>query len=132
MERLLVPAVKEQHEAVTEFVERVLICENCPDKARMKMLIALDEIFSNIVNYSGASQITVECGRSDNRILLCIQDDGAAFDPFSQSEPDITLDADQRKIGGLGIYLVKKSMTDATYEYRDGKNVITLEEEMEL
>ncbi len=123
--------VKENHGAVMEFIEEFLTAESCPGKERMRLLIAADEVFGNIINYSGASRVVVECGRYCGRFLLRFLDDGVSFNPLDREEPDVDLSAEEREIGGLGIYLVKKNMTDVSYEYSDGKNCLTLEKEVE-
>lgn len=126
MKQILVPATRESHGKVTEFVERILEEEGCPEAERMKLLIVLDELFGNIANYSGASQAAVECGRQNENFLLRLKDDGAAFNPLQQGEPDITGGADERAIGGLGIFLVKKNVTDIQYERQEPYNILTV------
>lgn len=126
MEKLTVPATKEQHGVLTEFIECYLTEKKCPDRALMEMLIAVDEIFSNIVNYGGASHIIVECWESEQIFYLRFWDNGTAFDPLSRNSPDVTLNVQNRNIGGLGIYMVKKFMTDMKYEYKGGYNILTI------
>ena len=92
----------------------------------MKMNIALDEIFSNIVKFSGATYAKITCTVEDGVAVLCFEDDGAAYDPLKKEDADTTLSAEEREIGGLGILMVKKSMDDMAYEYRDGKNLLIL------
>ena len=102
--------------------------EDVPMKERMKLMIAADEIFANIVKYSEANDWTLEIDheRHPNRIRLVFTDDGKPFDPLRQRDPDTTLDAADRKIGGLGILIVKKTMSPVTYARKDGRNVLTV------
>ena len=89
--------------------------------------IAVDEIFSNISQYSGATSATLGCEITDQKIFLRFADNGRPYDPTEQPEPDTTLSAEDRSIGGLGIYMVKKSMDAVVYEYQNGFNILTIE-----
>ena len=89
--------------------------------------IAADEIFSNIARYSGAAAATVDCTMMTGGVVIRFMDDGSPFDPTTQPEPDITLPAAERESGGLGIFMVKKSMDRVSYEYANGQNVLTIE-----
>ncbi len=114
-------------EALTEYVETTLEEEGAPLAVITKMNIALDEIYSNIVKFAGASFARVTCGvENGNTAYLIFADDGRPYDPLSQPDPDITLSAEERSIGGLGIFMVKKSMSAITYEYAGGNNHLTL------
>lgn len=114
-----------------EFVEGVLTEAEVPLKVVMKMNIAVDEIYSNIILYSGASQAEIECCVHDNHVTLVFTDDGKPYNPLEADEPDTGLAAEDREIGGLGIFMVKKSMDNVTYAYRDERNVLTLDKEFE-
>ena len=89
--------------------------------------IAADEIFSNIVQYSGATAAQVECEVAENRAIIRFLDNGSPYDPTAQPEPDTTLSAEERELGGLGIFMVKKSMDRVSYEYTQGWNILTIE-----
>jgi len=91
-------------------------------------MVAADEIFSNIVRYSGATSwsLTVEKTRYPDSLRLIITDDGQAFDPLSHRDPDTTLCAGERDIGGLGILIVKKTMSPVTYRRRNGMNILSM------
>ena len=99
-----------------------------PDRVRNQMLVAADEIFANIVRHSGATKwsLTVEKTRYPDRVRLVTTDDGKAFDPLSIRDPDTMLCAEERAIGGLGILIVKKTMSPVTYRRRNGKNVLSM------
>lgn len=122
-----VPAIRENVAAISAFTEDTLNEMECSPKVTMKFLIAMDEIITNVVNYSGAKEMTVQISKEDGVVSVRILDDGKPFDPLQHADPDITLDASEREIGGLGIYMVKKSMDDVIYFYEDGRNVLKLE-----
>lgn len=112
---------------ICEFLERILEGQRAPMKVIAQVNIAADEIFSNIARYSDASSVRVDCGITDRRVMIRFTDDGIPYDPTAQPEPDITLPAEKRESGGLGILMVKKSMDLMSYEYTDGRNSLTLE-----
>ena len=92
-----------------------------------KPAIIMDEIVSNIVRCSGASDFTVDFSRTPEAITMVFTDDGRAFDPINEvAEPDVTASVEDRGIGGLGIFMVKKMSKSVEYARRDGKNVLTV------
>lgn len=111
---------------VTAFVEQELEAKDIPMKVIAQINIAVDEIFSNIARYSGASDATVGVSVEAGSITLRFADNGRPYNPTEMPDPDITLPAEEREIGGLGIYMVKKSMNSVEYEYRDGLNILAL------
>lgn len=131
MGKLTVEAVREKHGVVMEFAERYLEEQKIPKRDQMKMLVAVDEVTSNIFSYSGAKKLTLECVREEEEIVFRFADDGIPFNPLEKEEPDISADIEHRPIGGLGIYLVRKNMKDVSYEYRDNFNILTLRKEVE-
>jgi len=112
---------------VTAFIEDKLGEAGVPMKATMQVNVAVDEIFSNIARYSGATESRVGCRLEENRLTLRFSDNGAPYDPTSRPAPDITLSAEEREIGGLGILMVQKTMDAVRYEYKDGQNLLTIE-----
>ena len=130
LEKLVVDAKIECHDAVTEFIEKILSARGCPDKSLMEVDIAVDEIFSNIAQYSGASEASVVCGVRKGRAVIRFEDDGRPYDPLSASDPDVTLAAGEREAGGLGVFLVKKMMDRVSYEYKDGRNRFLMEKNL--
>ncbi len=112
--------------ALTEYVECTLEEKGASLATVMKMNIALDEIYSNIVKFSGATYVTVCCGVQDGAAYLRFEDDGVPYDPLKKEDADVTLSAEERQIGGLGILMVKKSMDRMEYAYQDSKNILTL------
>lgn len=103
--------------------------KGCPADKRTSLEICVEEIFVNIASYAygeatGKVCITEEV--TDSSITLCFQDQGIPYDPLAKNDPDITLPAQERQIGGLGVYMVKIMMDDVSYEYKDGYNCLTM------
>ena len=118
-------------EAVTAFVDEGLEQFDCPPRIQMQLDIAVDELFSNIAYYAyqpgtGEATVRLEITQDPACAALTFIDSGVPYDPLSHTDPDITLSAQERQIGGLGIYMVKKSMDQVSYQYLDGKNMLTI------
>ena len=111
---------------VAEFMETEMEKFEISPKVSMKMLIAIDEIYSNIVRYSGATEAIVSIKKSDNTLKLQFKDNGKPYNPLDSKEPDITASAEDRSIGGLGIFMVKKMLDKVEYKYVDNYNILTL------
>lgn len=111
---------------LTEYVEQTLRSQGASDATVIKMNVALDEIYSNIVKFSGASYAKITCKTENGSAVLRFEDDGIPYDPLQKEDTDITLSAEEREIGGLGILMVKKSMDKMEYTYENGKNILTL------
>ncbi len=135
MKELNISAAVESIPTVTEFVDRELELCDCPIKARMQIDIAIDELFGNIARYAytpGSGDVTVRVDILDSppAVEITFIDGGVPYDPLAKEDPDITLNADRREIGGLGIFMVKKTMDGMKYEYRDGKNVLAIKKNL--
>ena len=131
MRELTVAATVENIAVVTDFVKEQLEAANCPMKAQIQIDIAIDELFGNIAHYAytpavGEATVRVEITKEPASAVITFIDSGIAYDPLAKDDPDITLSADEREIGGLGIYMVKKSMDEVAYAYKDGKNHLTI------
>ena len=129
---LEIDADRENLPRVLSFVEEHLDDAGCQKKVKMQISIAVEEIFVNIANYAYAPEIgkaSVRVEFSDDPITVAItfMDHGKPFDPTKKADPDTTLSAEERDIGGLGIFMTKKMMDDVSYEYRDGKNILTIQ-----
>lgn len=116
---------------VTDFVSEQLDELGCSMKVQMQFSIAVDELFSNIAHYaypSGEGMATVQLStQADGKqVVLTFIDEGIPYDPLAKEDPDITLALDDRPIGGLGIFMVKKTMDDMQYRYEDGKNILRI------
>ena len=121
-------ASDENMESVNDFVHSVLPADY-PEGEKYKIDVAIEEIFVNIAHYAyGEKQGEAEiaAGFVDGVFRVVFSDSGTPFNPLLREDPDITLSADERDIGGLGIFLTKKFMTSVDYEYKDGKNVLTI------
>lgn len=135
MKELTIDATIENAAAVTAFVDGQLEQLGCPAKTQMKVDIAIDELFGNIANYAytpgiGAVTVRVEVTDDPPAVAVTFIDSGVPYDPLAKEDPDITLSAKDRQIGGLGIYMVKKMMDDITYEYKDGQNILKIRKEI--
>ncbi len=130
MKKIIVPAALEQIDVIQEFVGTELEAVGFPIKEQTRLSIALDEILSNIVYYAypdGKGDIGVSCDAEGGQVTVVIEDGGIPYNPLEKDDPDVTLSAEERKIGGLGIFMVKKIMDDVRYEYTDGKNTLTIQ-----
>ena len=131
MKELTIAATVENIETVTEFVNAQLELTDCPIRAQMQIDIAIDELFGNIAHYAynpevGNATVRVEVSEDPVAVIVTFIDNGIPYDPLRQDDPDITLSAEEREIGGLGIYLVKKSMDEISYEYKNGQNILKI------
>lgn len=124
--RIVLPEISSIEE-VTAFFEEQLTAAGAPAKTIAQVNVAVDEIFSNIARYSRAKKVTVSCLIEGKSAILRFEDDGVPYDPTKTSEPDITLSAEDREIGGLGLFMVKKIMDRVEYACLGGCNVLTLE-----
>ena len=130
---ITLPAMIESCAVATAFIDRELEKIGCAGKAKTQINIAIDEIITNIASYAYAGEkengmmtigFAFDAGTETAEITFA--DEGMAFDPLSAAEPDVNLPAEERQIGGLGIFMVKKSMDDVSYRYEDGHNILTI------
>lgn len=102
------------------------------NKLLTKFNLVVEEIFVNIVSYAyedknANNTVTISIKDNDDKTIITFIDSGKHFNPLIKDDPDISLSADERPVGGLGIYLVKKMMDNVEYEYKDNKNILTIE-----
>lgn len=116
----------ESVKTVAEFLDTTLEAWEIPMKVVSKLQIVADEIYSNIVRYSQAKNAKVTAVQNGTVLSLRFEDDGKPYDPTTAAEPDITASAEEREIGGLGIFIVRNMMDSMDYKYKDGHNVLTL------
>ena len=131
MKELTLEATIENLGTVTRFVEEQLEEVDCPVKAQMQICLAIDELFGNIANYAynpetGPATVRVEVTKEPLEVAITFIDEGVPYDPLAKEDPDVTLSAEEREIGGLGIFLVKKSMDEVAYEYKNGRNILRI------
>ena len=122
--KLVLDATPESADEVRDFFDAFCEKHEVPFKAATKIMVMVDEIYSNIINYSGASKAVVTAEYGDGKVIMSYQDNGIAYDPLAKDDPDITLSAEERGIGGLGIFMVKKMAEDVKYTRSDGKNIL--------
>ena len=108
---------------------------DCPPNARMQIDVAVEEIFINIASYAyapekGKASVRVEIGQDPLTVTITFVDHGVPYDPLSREDPDISLPAEARDAGGLGIFMTKKFMDDVNYLYKDGQNILTLKKNL--
>lgn len=135
MKEITVAATLENLARVQEFIEVELENCGCPMKAMMQISVAVEEIYVNIAHYAyhpSVGDATVRCAVGGEPLQVTIQflDSGKPFDPLKKPDADITLSAEEREIGGLGILMVKKNMDDVQYQYKDGCNILTLKKQL--
>ena len=135
MKELNIAATVENIEVVTDFVNEQLEAFDCPMKAQMQIDIAIDELFGNIAHYAynpevGDATVRVEVVEDPLAVIITFIDKGVPYDPLAKDDPNITLSAEERAIGGLGIFMVKKTMDDITYEYKDGQNILKIKKNL--
>ena len=135
MKELTIAATVENIETVTDFINEQLERLDCPMKAQMQIDIDIDELFGNIAHYAynpeiGQATVRVEVIDEPLSVVITFIDNGVPYDPLAKADPDTTLSAEERKIGGLGIYMVKKSMDEITYEYKDGQNILKIKKNL--
>ena len=135
MKELTIEATTENIEAVTNFVNEQLEALDCSMKVQMQVDIAIDELFSYIAHYAynpetGSATVQVEVTEDPLAVVITFIDHGTPYDPLAKEDPNTKLSAEERQIGGLGIYMVKKTMDDVSYEYKDGRNILKIKKNL--
>lgn len=131
MKELTVEANRDNLLQVQSFIDEELEAADCPMATQIAIDIAVEELFVNIASYaydgkSGPATVQVSVYEDPASAEITFIDCGKKYDPLAKPDPDVTLAAKDRTKGGLGIFMVKNSMDDMKYEYKDGKNVLTL------
>ena len=131
MKEITLEATIDNLQQVLAVLEEMLDELRCPTKPRMSLMIAVEELFVNIASYAYApdtGEVTVRFLPIDDAkgIEITFIDSGMQYNPLEKDDPDITLPVEERPIGGLGIYMVKKSMDDVRYEYKNDQNVLKI------
>ena len=125
------PAKTDALQDVLGFVEETLETCECSMKNQTAICVAIEEVFVNVANYaygegSGDATLEISFEEASRNVTFRLTDQGIPFDPLQKPDPDITLSIDERQIGGLGIFIVKKTMDTVTYDYKNGKNILTM------
>lgn len=131
MHKITVEAVVENLQTVIDFATEHLEEQDCPMKTAMQMELVIEEIFVNIANYAynpeiGTATFCIEFEDRPSAVLMTFIDNGKPYNPLEKTDPDTTLDIDERDIGGLGIFLVKKNVDEIAYKYEGGQNILTM------
>ena len=116
---------------VTDYVEEELEKAGFTYKDILRLKVCIEEVFINVAHYAygettGDVDIGVEHDKANNQVIFTFEDGGVQFNPLAKEDPDVTLTAHERQIGGLGIFICKKIMDDIQYNYTNGKNILTM------
>ena len=135
MKELVVEADRKNLLEVQTFIDEQLEEVGCPMLTQTAIDIAVEELFVNIANYAynqvkGVAVVQVSVHGDPLSVEITFIDNGKQYDPLAQPDPDTTLSVKERKKGGLGIFMVKKSMDNVQYEYKDGKNILTISKKL--
>ncbi|MDR0963894.1 MAG: ATP-binding protein [Clostridium sp.] len=128
MKELFIEAKTDNLDEVLDFINAELDAADCPMKLQMQIAIAVEEIYVNIAHYAynpevGGAIIRIAVG---DEILIEFEDQGKAYNPLLKEDPDITTGVEEREVGGLGIFMVKKIMDAVEYRYEEGKNILLI------
>ncbi len=131
MKELTLKAAVEGIPVVTGFIDGLLEELGCPLKAQMQIDVAIDELFGNIAHYAygktqGDATVRFDFDEAARTISVTFMDRGVPFNPLEKTTPDISAAAHERQIGGLGIFLVRKTMDGMEYRYENGRNILTI------
>lgn len=131
MEEITLTASVDRIREAVNFVNDILERIGCSERSRIQIDVAIDEIFGNIARYAykpdtGSATVRVETEDAPRCVAITFIDRGRPFDPLTSKEPDLTKPVKERKIGGAGLYLVKKTMDDISYCFKDGQNILTI------
>lgn len=135
MTELTVEAILENLDTVTEFINAQLEQAGCGTKIIMQTDLAVEEIYVNVAHYAyhpDIGETTIRCavGGDPIQIEISIVDSGKPYNPLENQEPDVTADVKERQIGGLGVFLAQKVMDNISYEFKEGKNILTIYKKM--
>ncbi|MBM6924841.1 ATP-binding protein [Pseudoflavonifractor phocaeensis] len=132
MQIMTIPATVENLDKVIAFVDQQLERFQCPMETQFQIDVAVEEIYVNIAHYAytpGQGEATIRCEVEEGppvQVVIELLDNGVPYDPLAKADPDVSLTAEEREIGGLGIFMVKQSMDHVAYRYENGKNILTL------
>jgi anti-sigma regulatory factor (Ser/Thr protein kinase) len=128
---LTVPARIDRLDAVLDFIGLELEAHNCPPKAKARLAIAAEEIFVNIARYAYApreGEATIEISVAGQPLVAVLRflDRGIPYNPLEKPDPDVTLSAENREVGGLGVFMAKNIVDSIHYAHEEDRNVLTL------
>lgn len=136
MSEITVLAIIEKLDTVMQFVDHHLETANCSQMVIGQVELAVEEIYTNIANYAyhpehGTAKIHCEVKGEPLQIIIGFSDEGKPYNPLERKTPDMTAGVEEREIGGLGIFLVRKMMDEVEYQFVDGKNILTIRKNVE-
>ena len=122
---------------VLDAIEAHLCKNGCPDSVKTEVLISVEEIYVNIAHYAyggkaGEATVQMEVTQNPRICRVVFRDRGVPYNPLEKEDPDVSLSAEEREIGGLGIYMVKQCMDKIEYRYEDGYNILVIEKHLPL
>lgn len=129
MSELSVTANIDNLDKVIAFVEDILHKHNCCFDSEVQLDVAVEEVFVNIAQYAYPPKdgnVLIKCTVENDKAIITFTDSGVYYDPLKMPDPDVIKQRKENQVGGLGIFLVKKSMDKMVYEYKDGKNILTI------
>jgi len=125
-----VPSDAAQLCILTRFLQEFWWAADLPPAETVTFELALEEIFMNVVMHGSpagqAPRIDVSLALCDGCLTLMIEDDGPSFDPLSLAAPDVTASLEERRVGGLGVYLVRQMMDAVSYQRLGGRNQLSM------
>ena len=130
MIELTLDATVENLDRVLSVVEEYLNELHCPLRTQMRLAVVVEELYVNIASYAyapgtGPAALRVDVEEEGRVVAITFVDQGVPYDPLAKPDPDVTLAAENRKIGGLGIFMCKKIMDEMVYQRKDGRNILT-------
>ena len=128
-------AKREYLDQVLTFVDTLLEEKNCTMRAQLELDIAVEELFVNIASYAYRpidGPVTIRVSFEGNMVSIMFIDSGKPYNPWEKEDPDITLSAEERQIGGLGIYLVKNTMNQVDYRYENNQNILSIHKDITI
>ncbi len=135
MKELKLTATVESLDEVLAFIDTELESVDCPMKIQMQLDVAVEELYVNIAHYAyapgtGEATVSIDITQDPLNVTITFKDCGIPFDPTAKADPDVTLSAQERQIGGLGIYMAKKGTDEMKYEYKDGQNILSISKKL--
>ena len=129
MNELVIEATIENLDSVMDFMHDTLDEANCSMKNMIQLELVVEELFVNIAHYAypdgnGSAVFQIALDEDGTSATFTFKDSGIPYNPLEHEDPDLTLELEEREIGGLGIFLVKKNVDSIRYEYRDGQNIL--------
>ena len=135
MKELKLTATVESLDEVLAFIDTELESVDCPMKIQMQLDVAVEELYVNIAHYAyapgtGEATVSIDITQDPLNVTITFKDSGIPFDPTAKADPDVTLSAQERQIGGLGIYMAKKGTDEMKYEYKDGQSILSISKKL--